>query len=612
MYSRLPSRLRSRSQVTLKVPLALAACGDLREKFQRDDEIDRMDLDEFARIIKDKPQSCTAEEDTLVNKASVKLGMLEWENFEELESRDHLVKMGKMFFDGSSSVVVRATTTVDVSVEECAAWDMAAMSRKRVKDADTEERSLTRSIDDHSSVLRVTYDFKIPGFKPREFISTQVWRRQGDDLTVVYEPTGSREFPPSHSLVRGTTAAHTVYERRQPVGGLPQTRVTWTNQTDLGGLIPKSVVNSGAVRQLMYLSTMRKFFDKSLDIDGVTRARNVEMITGHSNETTEEEERILAEEEKHFADFKEMKAKVVKMKSPLARAEVAFQSGDKHAWGWATATVRATPEEVLAFNWDTMMRSARREDDLEKSVDEERNGHNQLVYVKKRTPKIIADRDFLGRVVWKKKGEGFVFATNPEESSARPRLDGVVRGIYPSAMRINRKNDKETTLEYFIHPDAGGRLPSWLANSWIGSSLSFVTEIQEYFQALRRLEEWDEEDGRCVGEAMCMQTLSEKYPENGESKQRARMRALFKQYKGLEEIAEKYEFFQPMMTRVVENKLWTSGDVKSKLCSVSSKEGETIGRGLAMALATNLTAEAGVDEWIGRCVRERSEASMSR
>ena len=61
-----------------------------------------------------------------------------------------------------------------------------------------------------------------------------------------------------------------------------------------------------------------------------------------------------------------------------------------------------------------------------------------------------------------------------------------------------------------------------------------------------------------------------------------------------------------MMARVVENKLRTAGDVKSKLCSVSANEGRKIGAGLAIALASNLTAEVAVDEWISkhRCLGE--------
>ena len=63
------------------------------------------------------------------------------------------------------------------------------------------------------------------------------------------------------------------------------------------------------------------------------------------------------------------------------------------------------------------------------------------------------------------------------------------------------------------------------------------------------------------------------------------------------------------MVRVVENELRTAGDVTSKLCSVSAKEGRKIGAGLAMALACNLTAEAAVDEWI---LKHRSLGELDR
>ena len=86
--------------------------------------------------------------------------------------------------------------------------------------------------------------------------------------------------------------------------------------------------------------------------------------------------------------------------------EVAFKKKDSHAWGRSTTTVGARPEEVLAFLRDTKRRSARREDDLEVSVDERTNGHNMIVYIKKRTPKIIADRDFLSRVCGRGRAKG--------------------------------------------------------------------------------------------------------------------------------------------------------------------------------------------------------------
>ena len=399
--------------------------------------------------------------------------------------------------------------------------------------------------------------------------------------------------------------------------------MTRTHQVDLGGLIPKSVVNGQAANQLMCLSRMRKRFDKSLEIDGATRAQNVGFIVDHKEQYSEEENALLEEGEKHFSDFQEMKAKSLKMASALTTAKIAYKSGDRHAWGYSKTTVRARPEEVLAFLWDTMRRSAQREDDLEKSVEEQVNGHNMLLYNKKRTPKIISDRDFLGRIVWKKEGDGFLLVTSPVESEARPITDSVgrrgsrrrssvksvVRGEYLSAMRINRKIDKDTTLEYVIHPDAGGSIPSFVANRWMSKSVAKVTEIQEFFQAQRGLEEWDADDARAIGEAMCIKTKAETHLEKGENKQSARMRELFKKYLSLSEMGRMYEFFESMITRVVENKLWTAGDVKSKLCSVSAKEGRKIGAGLAMALASNLTAEAAVDEWI---LKHRSLGELDR
>ena len=86
-----------------KIPDVLEAACEIRERFQRDDQVDQTERDELAATIRDSPQTYSAEEDILVNKVCVKLGALEWKNFEELDSPDHLVKMGKIFIAGSSS-----------------------------------------------------------------------------------------------------------------------------------------------------------------------------------------------------------------------------------------------------------------------------------------------------------------------------------------------------------------------------------------------------------------------------------------------------------------------------------------------------------------------------
>jgi len=375
--------------------------------------------------------------------------------------------------------------------------------------------------------------------------------------------------------------------------------VTYTQLVHFGGLIPKSVVNNGAVNQLMFLSRMRKRFDKSLEVDGSTRTLQVEMIQGHDDEYSAEEEKLLDDGDELFAAFSGMKATALKTASPLTTAKIAFRGGDNYAWGWATATVRASPEEVLAFLWDARSRTNAYADTLEVGVDEEQD-HTRLIYVLKAFPKPLYDRDVLTRCLWKKQEEGgYLYSVCSEESEGRPQRPGIVRAKVCTAARIARSG-RGTKLDYIIHPDAGGRIPNFVVNATLGGQLAYVSEIQEYFQAPRGLDEWDADDARAVGEAMCLKTQEEKHPEKGENKKSARMRELFKRYRGLGEIGRRYEFFQPMMARVVQGTLKPAGDVKSKLCSVSLKEGETIGRGLAMALASNLTAESGVEGWVGR------------
>jgi hypothetical protein len=91
---------------------------------------------------------------------------------------------------------------------------------------------------------------------------------------------------------------------------------------------------------------------------------------------------ILEDGRKMLEVFEQQKSKELKMASHMTQAKMAYKPGEKHAFGWATTTVRASSQEVLAFVWDTEARCKARPDDLEKSVDERPNEHNMLVYVR--------------------------------------------------------------------------------------------------------------------------------------------------------------------------------------------------------------------------------------
>jgi hypothetical protein len=241
------------------------------------------------------------------------------------------------------------------------------------------------------------------------------------------------------------------------------------------------------------------------------------------------------------------------------------------------------------------------------SVDEAPNDHSQTIYVKKRLPSPLSDREFLSKSIWKSTGHGnYVYTVSSVESDRRSPLPSVVRGSIMTVMKITRLKESTTRLEYILHPDAGGSIPSAVMNIRLNLQLEYVTEIQKYYQSARVLEQWDEEDGRAVGEAIVEKTKREKVRDLTKGKRQcvsksasqARMRVLFKKYKGLKEIGAKYEFFEEMIARVVQNKLAAAGSVNVKLCDVSLEEGTAMGSGLSLSLASNLTAEAAVDEWL--------------
>ena len=78
------------------------------------------------------------------------------------------------------------------------------------------------------------------------------------------------------------------------------------------------------------------------------------------------------------------------------------------------------------------------------------------------------------------------------------------------------------------------------------------------------------------------------------------LRVVLTQFTSSRAAMEEHKFFLPMIAHVVLNKLRPPREIKKTLAELTEEDGRRIGRSLAVSLAANLTAEAGVDEWIGR------------
>jgi hypothetical protein len=152
---------------------------------------------------------------------------------------------------------------------------MAQMSRENMKGHVAFgglDRDLQK-INDHQNIFHVVYDLSIPTFLPRQFVSRIVWKWAGDkkELTVVADSVKNTDFPERKEYLRASATGMYQYKQEAEVGELPQTKVTFTQQVDLGGVIPKWAQNRQGVGTLMYVLERASYFCTPL----IRRSRQV-------------------------------------------------------------------------------------------------------------------------------------------------------------------------------------------------------------------------------------------------------------------------------------------------------------------------------------------------
>ena len=167
---------------------------------------------------------------------------------------------------------MRFLQIVDAPIVEVAAWEMAKMSRENQKEHvafGSLDRDLVR-INDHQNIYHVVNDLSIPKFLPRQFVSMVVWKWDEDkqELTVVADSVEHTDFPERKEYLRASSTSICTYKQEADVGEIPQTKVTWTQQMDLGGAIPKWVQNRQGVGQLMYVRALAKRRSGEASVNG--------------------------------------------------------------------------------------------------------------------------------------------------------------------------------------------------------------------------------------------------------------------------------------------------------------------------------------------------------
>ena len=139
------------------------------------------------------------------------------------------------------------------------------------------------------------------------------------------------------------------YEYLPPRGLVPQTKVTYIQQLDPKGLIPKSLVDSKMSGHLVYLSDMRKQFDKSVQVDEARKSELLLKIDG-MHVKGEGAAGVEAQFKTLFAEKKG--SEEVKVGLGSARSKVKADKASSFVWGQTSVPVRADINEVAAFLFD--------------------------------------------------------------------------------------------------------------------------------------------------------------------------------------------------------------------------------------------------------------------
>jgi hypothetical protein len=243
-----------------KVVEALSGVEEIRQAFDRSEEVDKVALDELAGIIERRQEVYSDVENAVVDRVQGKLGGIPDSSFEKFESPDHLVHM-EGFHKGGKNGTPRASTVLDEDICTCAARSFSQEERDYVK-AFFANGGVERAVTVHNSHYvtgQLLMDFKIPTFSPREFVARSVWWWESETvLLVATEGCLAEQYPIRPGIVRASATTLHKFERLSPLGEIPQTRITWTRQPDMGGFIPSQAVRGAAIGQMMYVRRTRR------------------------------------------------------------------------------------------------------------------------------------------------------------------------------------------------------------------------------------------------------------------------------------------------------------------------------------------------------------------
>ncbi|GMH81175.1 hypothetical protein TL16_g08847 [Triparma laevis f. inornata] len=623
--------------MNMKLQLSLSVAEEMREAFEEDDEIDKLGRMCILRRMQLGKEECTEEEEEIIDKALKMSERAKHAEYRALDCSDPRVSLKSFTHlddDPSEPSVIfgQAEVVVDALPEVAASWEFLLEGRKARKNH-FNEGGIDRNTYNASAYTILYQQVRkiAPGIQHREWRSKGMWKKVSDDkYLITYSDTADFDemLPIKPNVVRASAHSILTFERLPDNMNVPQTKFTFIGRVALNGIIPHQIVDKKQPEFLTSVgTTVRKSFDKSDRIDRSRRDEFKRKLEVHDhNSYTHEENNIIDAMLHKMEAFDTKGSGRKKIKTPNSFINLETTTVNNTFWGRSNSTVRASPEAVLAYFWDTHARHQDKVDTVEKTALKPavKSDHVRVDYIVKKAAHRGAfhEREFVTMNMWKLLDDDtYLHVCVPIEHTDKPRLErgGKTKGnsVMPKTrqgLNLGRmvRRDGGSIVEWIVSVDMKGNLPGWINLSVVRYNLHRATSLQQYFSNHKLLEEYEKIDGEILASSLMAKLDSGMGVGMEDSENDAikfRVKVLFKTNEALRKLGEQYEFFEPMMVKVIKNKLRPGKDCEKKLNHLSVKDGERIGASLAGSLATNVSGSSSVGEWLARFPAMREMAS---
>ena len=127
-----------------QIPRSLRPVFQIREKFNRDDEFDKLQRERLMEIMRSGYQDevYNNDETTIINSVQSRMTAVPKDSFRPIDSPDFRTRMSIAHVEGESSAFMKCEVIIDASVEEVAAYQTIYTSRKRVNMNDRKDMLL--------------------------------------------------------------------------------------------------------------------------------------------------------------------------------------------------------------------------------------------------------------------------------------------------------------------------------------------------------------------------------------------------------------------------------------------------------------------------------------